>query len=111
MAKKKAIAVEDGLIKAAVVVGTALGELANKVGLGKAPAVAPKAEKKAPKKAVTSKPTASKKTVALSKKGRVAETGRSQEGRSQKGRRQKSSGEEGRAEKEDRGQEEVAGGV
>jgi hypothetical protein len=74
MAKKKIDVVEDGLKSAAVAVGTALGKLAHKVGLGETsppPRAAKKASaSKAPvfqKKAVAKKTAAAKK-VATKKK-------------------------------------------
>jgi hypothetical protein len=67
LAKTKVVVLEDGLKSAAVAVGTARGSLAQKVGLGKAPAVmAPK--KKAVKKPVERHALASKKKAAPQKK-------------------------------------------
>lgn len=60
MAKKKIIDLEDGLKNAAIAVGSALGSLAQKVGLGKAP--------KAKKKAAVKKAPATKKKAAPKKK-------------------------------------------
>jgi hypothetical protein len=69
LAKTKIGGVEDGLKNAAVAVGSALGILAQKVGLAKAVAVvAPKAKKKAAKKAVVHKSPAAKKKTAPTKK-------------------------------------------
>jgi hypothetical protein len=64
LAKTKIVELEDGLKNAAVAVGTALGNLAQKVGIG----TAPKAKKKAAKKAVVKKASASKKKAAPPKK-------------------------------------------
>jgi hypothetical protein len=67
LAKTKIGEVEDGLKNAAVAVGSALGSLAQKVGLGKA-IVTSKAKKKVAKKAVVSKPLLAKKKAAAKKK-------------------------------------------
>jgi hypothetical protein len=72
LAKTKVAVVEDGLKNAAAAVGTALGNLAHKVGLEKvAAAVTPKPKKKATKKVAkktASKSSASKKKTAPAKK-------------------------------------------
>lgn len=72
LAKSKIAAVEDGLKSAAVAVGTAIGSLVHKVGIGSAPKKksVKKAVKKAPAKAskkVVSKKAAPKKKVAAKK--------------------------------------------
>ncbi len=75
MAKSKIAVVEDGLKNAAVAVGTAIGSLAHKVGIGSAPkkkavkkavkkVVSKVAKKAAPKKKVAAKKVVAKKAVA-----------------------------------------------
>jgi hypothetical protein len=64
LAKTKIAELEDGFKTAAIAVGTALGNLAHKVGIG----TAPKAKKKAAKKAAVKKAPASKKKAAPKKK-------------------------------------------
>ena len=72
MAKTKIAELEDGFKTAAIAVGTALGNLAHKVGIGTAPKAKKKAavkkapaskEKAAPKKKVIAKKVASKKAA------------------------------------------------
>ena len=70
MAKKKIVAAEDGLTTVAVAVGTALGKLAQKVGLGEASAPSdPKPAKNASsrKAAVSTKKATPKKKAATKK--------------------------------------------
>jgi hypothetical protein len=66
MAKSKIIVVEDGLKSAAVAVGTALGSLAHKMGIGTS-TPAPKATKKAGKKAAAKAPPSKKKAAPVKK--------------------------------------------
>jgi tRNA A37 threonylcarbamoyltransferase TsaD len=65
MAKKKMAEAEVGLTTVAVAVGSALGKLAQKIGLGETPA--PAAQKPAKKKSVARKSPAPKKKAAVKK--------------------------------------------
>jgi hypothetical protein len=68
MAKTKIAQVEDGLKNAAIAVGSAIGNLAHKVGIGGTTKPEKKSVKKAVKKALASKAPASSKKAAAKKK-------------------------------------------